>query len=159
MRESYGVVDVMSPAVGVEPQGFASLHHSRHIRPLVERVSTRGHRIQGLVRVISVALVLYKWVLIWVPVSETGSATPGSSRWRCTCRRSTSQAAFVPFLLYTALANCSSLHCMLTFFSDCAFNSPHAGRDSQYSFSFPKLIVERLGVGLMGGRSSHPIRV
>src|SRR6266702_2306527 len=98
-------------------------------------------------------------MLIWVPVVETGSAAPGSLQCCRACQRSTSQAAFVPFLLYMALANCSSLHCVLIFFGDCTFNSPHVGRDLQYSFSFPKLIIERLGVSLVSRCGSHPIRV
>src|SRR6266702_1548558 len=104
-------------------------------------------------------LVLYKGMLIWVPVSKTGSVAPQSFHcWR-TCWCSTSQAAFTAFLLCMARANCSSLHCMLAFFGDCVFNSPHMGRDLQYSFSFPKLMIQHLGVSLMSWCGSHPIRV
>src|SRR6266702_5823504 len=155
----YGVVDVIDPIVGVEPQGLMPLHYGGHVRPLVEQISACGHHIWSLVWVISVALALYEGVLIWVPVMETGSATPGSFRRWCACRCNASQATFVPFLLYTALANCSSLHWVLIFFGDCAFNPSHVGRDSQYSFSFPKLIIKCLGVGLVSRCGSHPIRV
>src|SRR6266702_7746971 len=68
-------------------------------------------------------------------------------------------AIFAAFLLYTARANCSSLHCKLTFFADCGCRSPHVGRDSQYSFSLPKLMIKRLGVSLVSWCGSQPIRV
>src|SRR6266702_4786870 len=98
-------------------------------------------------------------MLIWVPVPDTGGATPGASRCRRAWWRSASRAAFAAFLLCTACANCSSLHCMLTFFGDCGCSSLHTGRDSQYSFSLPKLIIKRLGVGLVSQCGSHPTRV
>ncbi len=79
MWEAYGIIDIVVPIVGVEPQGFTPLHCGGHVRLLVQQVSACGHRVQGLVWVVSVALVPYEGVLIWVPVSETGSATPQSS--------------------------------------------------------------------------------
>src|SRR6266702_540380 len=104
-------------------------------------------------------MVLYKGVLIWVPVPDTGGAAPGSTRCRRTWWRCASRAAFAVFLLYTARANCSSLHCRLTFFGDCSCRSPHAGRDSQYSFSFPKLMIKCLGVCFVSWCGSQSIRV
>src|SRR6266702_2049650 len=156
---SYGVIDILDPTVGIEPDGFISLLGGGHERLLVQWISTGCHGVRGLVGVISVALALYEGVLIWVPVVETGSATPWSFHRWCTCRRNASHAAFTMFLLYMARVNCSSLHCKLIFFGDCAFSSSHVGRDLQYSFSFPKLVVELLGVGLVGWHSPHPMRV
>src|SRR6266702_1967409 len=139
-----GVVDVVVPPIGVEPDGVLPLQCSGHVRPLVQRVATSCKRVWGLVWVVRVARVPYEGVLIWVPVPDTGGTAPGSSCRRCTWRRSASQAAFSAFLLYMARANCSSLH---------------AGRDSQYSFSLPKLMIKRLGVGLMSWCGAHPTRV
>src|SRR6266702_753151 len=146
----------MVPPVGVEPDGVALLQRHGHVRPFVQRVSAGRKCVRGLVRIVRVARVLYEWMLIWVPVPDTGGATPRSSRCRRTWRRSASRAAFAAFLLHTALANCSSLHCKLTFFSDCSCCSPHAGRDSQYSFSFPKLMIKRLGVGFVSWCGCQP---
>src|SRR6266702_4854096 len=149
----------MNPPVEVEPDGVPSLQRRRHVRLLVQRVSAGGESIGGFIRVIRVAVVLYKGMLIWVPVPDTGGATPGSSRRWCAWWRSASRAAFAAFLFHMARANCSSLHCMLIFFGDCSCSSLHAGRDSQYSFSLPKLIIKRLGVGLVSWCGSHPTRV
>src|SRR6266702_6061444 len=149
----------MNPPIGVEPDRVLPLHASGHVRPLVQRMPGGCESVRGLVWVVRVTIVLYKGVLIWVPVPKTGSAAPGSSCRRRTWRRSASRATFTVFLLYTACANCSSLHCKLTFFSDCGCRSPHAGRDSQYSFSLPKLMIKRLGVGFMSWCGSQPIRV
>src|SRR6266702_4307233 len=154
-----GVVDVVVPPIGVEPDGVLPLQCSGHVRPLVQRVATSCKRVWGLVWVVRVARVPYEGVLIWVPVPDTGGTAPGSSCRRCTWRRSASQAAFAAFLLYMARANCSSLHCILIFFGDCGCSSLHAGRDSQYSFSLPKLMIKRLGVGLMSWCGAHPTRV
>src|SRR6266702_420518 len=149
----------MDPSIGVESDGVLPLHCGRHVRLLIQRVPAGRKCVWGLIWVIRVAIVLYEGMLIWVPVPDTGSATPGSSHcWR-TWRRSASRAAFAVFLLYTACANCSSLHCMLIFFGDCGCSSLHAGRDSQYSFSLPKLMIKRLGVGLVSWCGSHPTRV
>src|SRR6266702_188267 len=159
VRETDGVVDVLGPPVDVESAEVLLLQCSRHVRLLVQRVAGCRESVWGLVGIVRVAIVLYEWVLIWVPVFKTGGATPGSSRRRRTWRRSASQAAFAAFLLCTARANCSSLHCMLTFFGDCGCRSPFAGRDLQYSFSFPKLMIKCLGVGFVSWCGSHPTRV
>src|SRR6266702_131832 len=98
-------------------------------------------------------------MLIWVPVPDAGGVAPGSSRRRRAWWCSASRATFAAFLLYTARANCSSLHCILTFFGTCGSDSLHMGRDSQYSFSLPKLIIKRLDVGLVSWCGSHPTRV
>ncbi len=71
-----GIVDVVRPPVGIEPDGVLSLHCGGHIRLLVQRVSAGRERVRGLVGVVRVAIVLYKGVLIWVPVLDTGSAAP-----------------------------------------------------------------------------------
>src|SRR6266702_4256760 len=159
MRQADGIVDVMGTPVGVESDGVLLLHCSGHVRLFVQRVPASRKRVWGLVGVVRIAIVLYEGVLIWVPVSGTGSATPRSSCRRCTWRRCASRAAFAAFLLNTAHANCSSLHCMLTFLGDCGCCSPHAGRDSQYSFSLPKLMIKRLGVGFVSWCGSQSIRV
>src|SRR6266702_5228886 len=115
----------MVPLVGVEPDGVLFLQSSGHVRPFVQWIAASRKRVWGLGWVVRVARVPYKGVLIWVPVPDTGGATPGSSRrWR-TWRRSASWATFAAFLLCTARANCSSLHCMLTFFGNCGCSSLH----------------------------------
>src|SRR6266571_4902969 len=149
----------MVPSIRVEPDGVLLLQRRRHIRPFVQRISAGRKRVRSLVRVVRVATVVYEGVLIWVPVPDTGSTTPRSSR-RCRAwRRSASRAALSALLLCTALANCSSRHCKLTFFGDCGCRSPHAGRDSQYSFSFPKLMIKRLGVRFVSWCGSQSTRV
>src|SRR6266702_3130663 len=149
----------MVPLIGVEPDGVLLLQRRRHVRPFVQRISAGRKCVWSLVRVVRVATVLYEGVLIWVPVPDTGSATPRSSR-RCRAwRRSASRATFSALLLCTALVNCSSLHCKLTFFGDCGCRSPHAGRDSQYSFSLPKLMIKRLGFGFVSWCGCQPTRV
>ncbi len=149
----------MNPLVGIEPDRVLLLQRCGHVRPLVQRVSAGGEGVGSLIWVIRVTVILYEGMLIWVPVPDTGSATPGPPRRWCAWRRSASWATFAAFLLCTACANCSSLHCTLTFFGDCGCGSPLAGRDSQYSLSFPKLIIKRLGVGLVSWCGSHPTRV
>src|SRR6266702_2217637 len=146
----------MNPPVGLESDGVLPLQHGGHVCFLVQQVPTGRESIWGLVWIIRIASIVYEWVLIWVPVPDTGSAAPGSlCRWRAWwC--SASWATFAAFLLYTAHANCSSLHCMPTFFGACGCDSLHAGRDSQYSFSLPKLIIKCLGVGLVSWCGSHP---
>src|SRR6266571_4786420 len=143
----------------MEPDGLSLLQRRRHVRPFVQWISAGREGVWGLVRIVRVATVLYERVLIWVPVSDTGSAAPRSSRCRCTWRRSASRATFPAFLLCMALANCSSLHCKLTFFGDCGCRSPLMGRDSQYSFSFPKLMIKRLGVSFVSWCGRQPTRV
>src|SRR6266702_5703689 len=159
MGEVDRVVDVMDPAIGVKPDGVLPLHCGRHVRPLVQWVPRGRERVWGLVWVVRVTKVLYEGVLIWVPVLETGGTTPGPSGCRCAWRRSASWATFTAFLSCTACTNCSSLHCMLTFFGDCSNCSSLVGRDSQYSFSLPKLMIKRLGVGLVSWCGSQPTRV
>src|SRR6266702_1414849 len=110
------VINEVGAVVTFEPNGFLPLKCRRHVRLLIQRVSVGREGVRGLVDVVSVAIVLYEGMLIWVPVPGTGGATPGSSHSRRTCRRKASRAAFAAFLLNTAHANCSSLHCMLTFF-------------------------------------------
>src|SRR6266702_2138778 len=143
----------------MEPDGLSLLQRRRHVRPFVQWISAGRKGVWGLVRIIRVATVLYERMLIWIPVSDTGSAAPWSSCCRRTRRRSASRATFPAFLLYTALANCSSLHCKLTFFGDCGCRSPLAGRDSQYSFSFPKLMIQLSVVRLVSWCGSQPTRV
>src|SRR6266702_759551 len=149
----------MKPPVGLKPDGVLPLQCCRHVCLLVQWISTGREGVRGLGWVIRIASIFYEWVLIWVPVPDAGNAAPGSSRHWCAWRRSASRATFTAFLLYTACAHCSSLHCVLTFFGGCSCDSFHAGRDSQYSFSFPKLKIKRLGVGLVSRCGSHTIRV
>src|SRR6266702_515896 len=159
MGKTDGVVDVLIPPIDVEPDGVLLLECSWHVRPLVQGVPSGHEGIWGLIWVVRVAIVLYEGMLIWVPVPKTGGAAPRPSRRWCAWRRCASRATFAMFLLNTALANCSSLHCTLMFFGDCGCRSPHAGRDLQYSFSLPKLMIKRLGVGFVSWCGSQPIRV
>src|SRR6266702_47081 len=159
VRQSDGIVDVVDPSIVVKTDGVLSLQRCGQVCLLVQWRPTGREGVWRLVWIVRVAIVLYEWVLIWVPVPDTGGATPGSPRCRRTWRRCASRATFAAFLLYTAHANCSSLHCKLIFFSSCDCVFPHAGRDSQYSFSFPKLIIKFLDVGFVSRCGSHPTRV
>ena len=154
-----GVVDVVSSTVGFEPNGSLVHEDSWHIGFLVQGESVSSEGVWGFLGVVRVSCVLNEWVLIWVPVLQTGAATPRSPCCWHACQCRASLATFVVFLLCTACTNCSSLHCTLIFIGLCSCDSFHVGRDSQYSFSFPKLIVAFLGLKLVGRSGSQPIRV
>jgi len=63
-----GVVDVVGPLVLLEPYGRSAPQACWHEAPLVQQVTLHIEGVWGLIGVISVAVVLYEGMLIWVPV-------------------------------------------------------------------------------------------
>ncbi|SRR6266702_576079 len=99
MRETDGVVNIMEPQVGLKPDGILPLQCSWHVRLLVQWIPTGHEGVWGLGWVVRVASGFYEWMLIWVPVPDTGGVAPGSLRRWCAWRHSASQAAFAAFSL------------------------------------------------------------
>ncbi len=116
VRASDGEGDEVIPAVGFKPQrDFVSFDA---VASLVQRETSSGGRVWGLVGVVRIFERPYEEVLSWVKVSfapVTSGAAPQSARHWCTDWRSASRAAILALLLAAALANCSSLHVEQTF--------------------------------------------
>ncbi|SRR6266702_100661 len=87
VRQSDGIVDIVDPSIVVKTDGVLPLHCCGQVRPLVQWCPTGREGVWRLVWVVRVAIVPYEWVLIWVPVPDTGGVTPGSPRCRHTWRR------------------------------------------------------------------------